>query len=71
MFQIDPNSQITYKNGDVSYRGLIVTDKTNLQYVLMYPENMQDDKQLIVESLNYNTEDRNIKDTSDKGVQDN
>lgn len=63
--------QISYRKGDISYRGCIVTVKTNLQYVLMYPENMQDDKQLIVESLNYNTEDRNIKDWSDRGVQDN
>jgi len=61
MFQINGN-QISYQRGNINYRGRIITGKTNLQYVLMYPENMQDDKQLIVESLNYNTEDRNIKD---------
>lgn len=70
ILQIDENGKIEpYTNeSGVTYRGLIVMDRTNLQYALVYPENMQDDKQLIVESLNKNPEDRNIKDISDQEV---
>ena len=73
MLQIDENGKIepyTDKSTGVTYLGLVVKDKTNLQYALVYPENMQDDKPLIVESLNKNIEDRNIKNISDQEVRE-
>lgn len=65
MLKIDRNNQIIYEKGDVRYHGLIGRCKSGLQYVLMYPENMQDDKELIVESLNYNPDNKDVKDIKD------
>lgn len=39
MFQISGN-QVSYQKGNINYKGRIVIGKTNLQYVLMYPENL-------------------------------
>ncbi len=69
MFQISGN-QISYQKGNINYKGRIVIGKTNLQYVLMYPENLQDDKTLVVQSLNFGREDKDVIDITDRGVQD-
>ena len=69
MFQIN-GSQISYQKGNISYKGRIVIGKTNLQYVLMYPENLQDDKTLVVQSLNFGRNNRDVKDITDRGVQE-
>lgn len=36
----------------------------------MYPENLQDDKTLVVQSLNFGREDKDVIDITDRGVQD-
>lgn len=69
MFQISGN-QISYQKGNINYKERIVIGKTNLQYVLMYPENLQDDKTLVVQSLNFGREDKDVIDITDRGVQD-
>ena len=65
MFQISGN-QVSYQKGNINYKGRIVIGKTNLQYVLMYP----DDKTLVVQSLNFGREDKDVIDITDRGVQD-
>ena len=72
-FEVEGN-QISYQKGNINYEGRIVIGKTNLQYVLMYLKNLQDDKipvkPLVVQSLNFGREDRDVKDITDRGVQE-